>query len=300
MNLNDNKFQLPLFVDTTILPTNKYHISYSEFSDWFECSFRHKLKHIDKIDLDGASVHTNFGSVLHDALEQYVLTKKLPPLEETIKKLKASIGELMFTENAVSLEDAKSFVEAVEPILSQVPQWLDQEFPGWQVVSAEEELFEPIEGQKNKHFKGFIDLVIKVPKKAGGGSGTRLSSLKGEIVPGEWVYWIIDWKTTNWGWRPEQKRSFQKHMQLIFYKHFWCKKHGKDIEDVRCGFVFLKRKPTKDGSRVDILPVSVGPKAIEKAISSLHDCLNQVQARMSVKNKMSCRFCKYAGTKHCP
>lgn len=298
-NMTDNKLQLPLFIDDTILPTDKYHISYSEFSDWFECSYRHKLKHVDKIDLDGPSVHTTFGSLLHDALEQYVLTGKVPSTKETIQKLKAGIGELMFTDNAISLEEAKEFIDAVEPILTQAPKWLDEEFPGWKLVSAEEQLFEPIEGQKNKYFKGFIDLVIKVPKKKKS-SGTRLSSLKGEIIPGEWVYWIIDWKTTNWGWRAEQKRSFQKHMQLIFYKHFWCIKHKVDVKDVRCGFAFLKRKARKDGSRIDILPISVGPKAIEKAMSELHDCLNQIQAKMFLKNKMSCRFCKYAGTRHCP
>lgn len=291
--------QLPLFVDTTMLPTKKYHISYSELSDWYECSHRHKLKHVEKIDMDGPSIHTTFGSLLHDALEQYVKTGKTPPIEEMHEKLKAGIASLMFTERAVSVEDSKEFFDAIEPLLEQAPKWLDEEFPGWKLVSAEEMLFEPIEGQKNKHFKGYIDLVIKVPKRKKG-KGTRLSAIKGEVVPGEWVYWVIDWKTTNWGWRAEQKRSFQKHMQLIFYKHFWCTKHGIDLKDVRCGFAFLKRRPRKDGSRMDILTVSVGPKAVEKAMNVLHDCLNQIQAGMSVKNKMSCRFCKYAGTPHCP
>jgi len=296
---NPNKIQLSLFEDTTILPTQKFHISYSELSDWYECSYRHKLKHVEKIDLDGPSIHTTFGSVLHDALEQYVKTGKTPSTDETVKKLKAGIAELMFTENAVTAEEAQEFIDVVEPILEQAPKWLDEEFPGWKLVSAEEMLFEPIEGQKNKHFKGYIDLVIKVPKKKKG-KGTRLSGIKGEVVAGEWVYWIIDWKTTNWGWRAEQKRSFQKHMQLIFYKHFWCAKHGIDLKEVRCGFAFLRRRARKDGTRIDILPVSVGPKAIEKALTTLHDCLNQIQAGMHIKNKMSCRFCKYAGTKHCP
>lgn len=297
--IDKEKIQLPLFEDNTILPTGKYHISFSELSDWFECSYRHKLKHVQKLNFDGPSIHTAFGHVLHGALEEYVKTGKVPSEESCIEELKQKLGELLFTEKAVTAEDAEEFIKAVAPLLEQAPRWLDKEFPGWKLVSAEEYLFEPIPGQVNKYFKGFIDLVIKVPKRKKGKS-TRISGIKGEVVPGEWVYYLIDWKTTNWGWRAEQKRSFLKHMQLIFYKHFWCEKHGIDIKDARCGFAFLKRKPKKDGTRIDILPISVGPKAVEKAMGVLHNCLNQIQAGMHVKNKMSCRFCPYAGTRYCP
>lgn len=294
-----DKIQLPLFEDPFVLPTGKWHISYSELSDWMDCSFRHKLKHIQKLDMDGPSIHTSFGHVLHGALEEYATTGKMRPVEEYIEEFQAKLGELLFTKKAVSAKDAQEFLDAMPEMLEQAPKWLDEEFPGWQLVSAEEKLFEPIPNQVNKHFKGFIDLVIKVPKRKRGKS-TRLSGIKGETVPGEWVYWVLDWKTTNWGWRTEQKRSFQKHMQLILYKHFWCTKHGVDLKDARCGFVFLRRRAAKDGTRVNMLPISVGPKAVQKALEILHDGLNQIQAGRAVKNKFSCRFCPYAFTKHCP
>lgn len=294
-----DKIQLPLLIDPYVLPTGKCHISYSELIDWLECSFRHKLKHIDKIELDGASIHTVFGHVLHEALEQYVLTGTMPPIEKSRLDFERGVSELLFTERAATVEEAKEFLSAIEPILQEAPKFLDEQFPGWKIVSAEDQLFEWIEGQKGKYFKGFIDLVIKVPKTKKG-KITSLSGLKGETVPGEWVYWIIDWKTTNWGWRAEQKQSFEKQMQLVLYKHFWCTKMNINLEDVRCGFGFLRRTARKDGTRIDIMPVSVGPKAVEKALNHLHNALNQIQSGRAVKNKMSCRFCPYSGTINCP
>jgi hypothetical protein len=295
----DKNKQLPLFEDETRLPTGKNHISYSELFNWMECSYHHKLKHINKIDLDGASIHTAFGHVVHGALEQYVVTGKMPNVEECIEDFKKRLGELLFTDKAVTAAEAQEFIDAMPNILEQAPKFLDEEFPGWTLVAAEEYLFEPIEGQTNKYFKGFIDLVIKVPKRRKG-KITRLSGLKGETVNGEWVYWLIDWKTTNWGWRAEQKRSFEKQMQLILYKHFWCQKMNVPLKEARCGYGFLRRKPRKDGTRIDVLPISVGPTAVEKALKQLHNALNQIQNKRFIKNKMSCRFCPYAGTVHCP
>lgn len=621
----NEKMQLPLFVDKTSLPTGKNHISYSELMDWFECSHRHKLKHVMKLYKFDASVHTIFGHVLHSALETYVVTGKTPTAEECINEFKKKVGEILFTDRAVTAETCQEFIEAIPELLEHGPKFLDEEYPGWKLISAEEQLFEPIDGQTNIYFKGFIDLVIKVPKKKTG-LKTRLSGLKGEVVPGEYVYWIIDWKgqrllapiltpngwttmgelsigqeitssegtsckvtgifplgerevyrvhlrdgtfvdvtddhlwqvfrsdgyskimttkdlqsekkyvylptlsspaqfhekydypinpyvlglllgdgtlgksvkftsadselfgnlmslapsewslgyvnndkktptqtikgaikqitllglkgshshakhipqeylfgtpeqrlslmqglldtdgwvqkgipkysttskalaegmrqltnslggvaflserrkkrkptehkeyivtvklpnglvpfrlarklnawnptpkhradrrriiriekvgrdqmqcisvsapdslyvtkdfvvthnTTNWGWQAKQKRSFQKHMQLIFYKYFWCKKHGIDLKDARAGFGFLRRRAMKDGTRVDVLPVSVGPKAVDKALKVLHDGLNQIRTGRTLKNKYNCMWCPYKFTKHCP
>ena len=295
----NEKIQLPLFVDKTQLPTGKNHISYSELIDWHECSYRHKLKHVDKLHKFDASIHTIFGHVLHGALETYVVTGKTPSTEECVSEFKEKVGELLFTDRAKTAVEAQEFIDALPHLLEQGPKFLDKEFPGWKLVSAEEQLFEPINGQVNKYFKGFIDLVIKVPKKKTVNKN-RLSGLKGDVVPGVYIYYIIDWKTTNWGWQTKQKRSFEKHMQLILYKHFWCKKHDIDLEDVRCGFGFLRRKPMKDGTRVSILPISVGPKAVDKALKVLHDGINQIRGGRTIKNRYNCMWCPYKHTVLCP
>jgi hypothetical protein len=303
MTSEENKIQLPLFVDETVLPTGKYHISYSELIDWVECSFRHKLKHIDKLGDDGATIHTIFGSILHDAMEYYTLTGKIKSSQECIAEFQKQIGEIMFSKRAASKEDAEEFMSAFAGLLEQTPKFLDERFPGWKLIAAEDYLFEPIKGQKNKRFKGFIDLVIKTPKrKTVKRKSTRLSSLKGvdEAVDGEWEYHIIDYKTTNWGWQAAQKNSVDKQMQLVLYKYFWCEKMKIPLDEVKTSFLLLKRTAMKDGSRIELVTVDVEEKDVSNAIQVLNTALNQIQKRRVVKNKMSCRFCQWSNTVQCP
>jgi len=47
---------------TTIFPTGKPHVSYSEVRNWKECPYRHKLLQIDKIDVFEPSPYLDFGT----------------------------------------------------------------------------------------------------------------------------------------------------------------------------------------------------------------------------------------------
>ena len=66
---------------------HKPHISFSELSVWKSCSFKHKLQYIDKIDLSTSSPHLFYGTILHEALEEYVKTKKMN-IDEANEKIK--------------------------------------------------------------------------------------------------------------------------------------------------------------------------------------------------------------------
>jgi len=302
------KKELPVLNEKNILPTGKFHTSYSETSDWLDCSFRHKLKHIDKINLDKPSIHTEFGTAIHDALEEYLISRR-PMAEEVFEAVKLDFHSKMLKlkELDPSLyveKDIEEFSREIAPILAEVPEWMDSTFPGWEPIAAEYNLFEEIENQQQKYFKGFIDCVIRVPlkkrKKSHVQNPMRLSELTGEAQDEqEYQTVIIDWKTTSFGWTADKKRDFQKHLQLALYKHFWCKIFNVDLKSVKVGFVFLKRTPKKGGSRCEFLPISVGPKTEQKAKDILQNMLNQMQQRRFVKNRNSCRFCPYLNTEHC-
>ena len=62
--------------------------------------------------------------------------------------------------------------------VNALPQWMDENFPQWETVSAEEMLYEEMQDLPLK-FKGYIDCIIKVPQK----------------TAGKWKYYILDWKT---------------------------------------------------------------------------------------------------------
>ena len=58
-------------------PTGKKHISFSELKDWKECPYRHKLKHIDKIDVFEPSPYLDFGTTVHAGCESLLETKNV-------------------------------------------------------------------------------------------------------------------------------------------------------------------------------------------------------------------------------
>lgn len=312
----------PLFIPKYLLPTGKPHISYSEMSNHIECSWRHKLQYIDKIvtENDGPSIHTEFGQVIHNALEHYIVLKKEErcpinpgPVEADFR---ARCEALRASGVEVTEKDEKDFLSSVPPILTAVPVWLDTTFPGWIGIEAEKQLYEPIPGQtkldEEVFFKGFIDACIKVPKykkkkskkaKALKKGSVRLSALTEEdmdLIPieGQWEYFILDWKTCGAGWTPDKKRDFNKQLQIILYKHFFCEVMKLDLKEVKCGFVLLKRKPGRR-SPCELIPISVGPVAQERALTVLNQTINQIKRGIYLKDKRNCKYCPYFNTPHC-
>ena len=261
------------------LPTGKPHVSFSEVKLWKECSYRHNLVHIKKIDVFQPSPVLDFGTAVHAGCEHYLLTREMKP-EIAIDVLKKSwethAGKPGF--DSASLENA---IKEATQILIEVPAFLDQNFPEWSIIDAEHQLYEPVEGHPHA-FKGFIDGVIKCKGKRG-----------------EDLYWIIDWKTSARGWFREQRSDETKKYQLALYKNFWSKKNPEiPFKDVRCAFVILK-KQAKPGEHCELFSVSVGEVPINKTLKVVNNMLASVKRGVAIKNRDSCTWCEFKGTPHC-
>ena len=254
----------------------KESISFSEFACWLECQHRHRLKYIDKIDLDGPSEHTEFGQVIHKINQSYIQTKTMVDFDLAKVWLTEAFDKLP---NKASLKE-KDWHDTMEPILTELISFLDTTFPSWEFVDAEAELFEPIDGSEKK-FKGYIDAIIRTPKKNGSG----------------WTYHILDWKTCAWGWQQSKKTDPKKTLQLVYYKIFWAAKHSIPLKDIKTGFILLKRTTKKE--RCEYVPVTAGPKTIEDAMSQLYTFLGSIKKNLSSKNRDSCTYCVYKKTPHC-
>lgn len=267
-------------VKLELLPTGKPHISFSETSAWMACSYRHMLKHVKKIDLYKPSIHPIFGTAVHATMEHYTMTRVMD------RKLAFKVLKEGFDENpdkeGFTVDDLKTYIKEMNEIFDEVPTWLDEAFPGWEGVAAEFEMYEPIEGKPNA-FKGFIDAVIKVPKKD---------------KQGEYLYWLLDWKTCVRFWSPQKKSDPKVTSQLIYYKSFWSKKMNVPLKDVRTGFVLLKRQ-AKIGSKIEIVPVSVGEKSEARALKILNNMISSVNRGIAIKNREECKWCDYKNTEHC-
>jgi hypothetical protein len=271
------------------LPTGKPHVSFSEIKCWKECSWRHKLMYIDKIDTFNPSPYLDFGTAVHEGCETLLETKSVDK-----KKLFKDITTAWEKNGFEDPEWVKNqpgwykyhpvevWCEWASNMWNDVPKFLDETFPGWQTVKAEEKLYENIESKDIK-FKGFIDAIIKVPKKRGDGH----------------IYWILDWKTSqSYGWRRAKKQDILMTAQLILYKHFWSRKHSVPLKDIRCGFILLKRGGTP-GRICELVTVSVGPKSLRRGIKMMNNMIASVQRGLFFKNRDSCRFCQFKDTQNC-
>lgn len=262
-----------------LLPTGKPHISFSEVKLWKECSYRHNLVHVKKIDVFKPSPILDFGTSVHSACENYLLTKQMDSSIAHKAMEKAWERNKDYPEfTAESLVKAK---QESEMILQEVPEFLAREFPEWEVVDAEHQLYEAVDNQPHA-FKGFIDGVIKARGKRG-----------------ETIYWILDWKTTQRGWFREKRSDEMVKAQLALYKNFWCQKNPHiPFKDVRCGFVLLK-KSAKAGEHCELFTVSLGEAPIKRSLKVVNNMLTSVKRGISIKNRDACTYCEFKDTEHC-
>lgn len=283
-----------------LLPTGKPHVSFSELSEWISCSWKHKLKQIDKFVEDRPSPAPLFGSIIHSTLEHFLKTKEMQ-IDVAIQKIhqtwencrnKTQV-ELKLNDNDYKqyvidfseLQEQK-FQKEATLILADVPQFLDNNFPNWEFIDAEHPLNEELENLPFK-FKGYIDCIIKCDPIS-----KSKNKHKNKVI------WLIDWKTTTYGWASEKKQDQLIRNQLVFYKHFYSKKMNIPLKELRCAFILLKRS-AKIGNHCEQLTVSVGEVTIDRAIKHVRNMLSTLQKSIAFKNRDHCIWCEFLGTKHC-
>lgn len=255
------------------------HISFSQLKNWVKCPFYHKLSNIDKVEGSfSGNIYTAFGSALHETIENHldeVITDD--DLKEFFSKSFAKERESLVEE--IRDDHYDQFLLQGENLVKKYKKQLDSYFgKGYQIVKCEEEIYEDVidyEGNPFK-FKGFIDLVVKKDEK----------------------YHILDWKSCSWGWDAKRKSDKMNVYQLVFYKHYYAIKHGIDPKNIECHFGLLKR--TAKRNEIEIFKVTSGKRRTENAMQLLVRALHNIDNGVYIKNKLSCTYCEFKGTKHCP
>jgi len=288
---NKNKVQLPLFVDNTVLSTGKNHVSFSEVQMHQECGWKHYLTHILKLSVFDGNQFTEFGNAIHGGIGTYLLNKQYFSYNhyETIEN---SCKDLTERFDRVKFEDEqKEWEGSLRKILTETPEWFNKVFPDWKIVGVEIKLFEKIDNKLNKFFKGYIDTVLVMPKPP------RKGSKKTE--PTEILYWILDFKSCDYGWGAQKRRDPLKRLQLVLYKHYFCKKFNVDLKQVKCGFVLCKRNPGKNKESLELFEISVGEKTIENGLNIVDKTISLIEKKLYKKNRNSCTYCDFKNTKNC-
>ena len=259
------------------------HISFSELKNWNECAWKHKLVYLDRLKGFEGNEYTAFGTAIHSTYEKVLLKKKIKEKEffqnKFLEELKRLPDEVKNNFNKKLVEDLRKQGDLLAPLSMDA---LKDYFGEFEVVSVEEQLYEPIKAslKKEYNFKGFIDLVLKTQ---------------------DGKYHVIDWKTCSWGWDARKKSDKMITYQLTFYKYYFALKHNIDPSMVETHFGLVKRTAKKNN--VELFKVTSGPKKTENAIKFLNKALYNIDKNIFIKNKLSCHSmfgpCEFYKTKHC-
>lgn len=255
------------------------YISFSQIKNWAKCPFYHKLSNIDKVEGSfTGNIYTAFGSALHETIENHLENKiSDDQLKEHFRSSFSNERDRLSEE--IEHKHYDQFLLQGEKLVKKYKKHLDSYFDGnYEIVKCEEEIYENISEYKGNpfKFKGFIDLVVKKDD----------------------IYHIIDWKSCTWGWDAKKKADKMIVYQLIFYKHYYALKHNIDPDKIECHFGLLKRTAKKN--EVEIFKVTSGKRRTENAMKLLVQAIHNIDNGVYIKNRNSCRYCEFKGTKHCP
>lgn len=240
------------------------------------------------------NVHTTFGGVAHELSESFLLTRHVDPALrrespislDDIKRLlvekwkEDGLGDPTHWVNPYDESEIIDWTEILCRVSADIGPFMDEKFGlDWQCVDAESKLFEEIDGFSPR-FKGYIDGVLVTHDKKG-----------------KEIYWLIDWKFTNF-WSADKKSDIETTLQLILYKYFWSIKYGVDPKQIRCAFILAKKK-AKPGKTFELVTTSVGPKTFEKGTKILRNMMTSITRGLFIKKRWNCKYCPFAGTQHC-
>ena len=254
------------------------HISFSALKNWDFCPFYHKLTYLDRIKLFRGNLYTAFGTAIHNTCENMVKNESLNYKDYFIQAFKDEIDKIPSDDSEKQILLKKQMFEQGLELAPLALEALKEKFPGFKVISTEEELVEPILNTPEDYdFKGYVDLVIQTPNGK---------------------YHVIDWKSCSWGWDLRRKTDRITTYQITYYKNFFCTKHNLDRANVETYFGLLKRTANKN--RVEIFRVSSGERKIKNSLKILNKAVYNIHNKNHPKNRLSCEKCEFHKTEWCP
>jgi hypothetical protein len=278
-----------------------YHklISYSQLSMYNQCSLKWALQYKEGYKQFLPSIHTVFGTSLHETLQFYLTKMYKQSGAEADRENIIEIFENHYREeykkqyknnNNQHFSDPgelREFFEDGINILTFFKKKKNIYFSkrGWHLVGCEVPIaVYPNNVFNNVIFQGFLDVVLY---------HEPTNTIK-----------IIDIKTSTRGWVNEKKDE-NKVSQIILYKHWFSKQYGIPEDNIEVEFFIVKRKIYENSeypqSRIQIFSPSSGKIKIKKALNSLNSFINEVfnkdgsykENEYLPKPSSLCNFCPF-------
>ena len=213
------------------------NVSYSQMSLFRQCPHRWKLQYKDKIKAFTSSIHTVFGTAIHEAMQEYLTVMyetsgakaDLLNLEEKFQDYFITEYQKQYksnnNEHFSSAEEMREFFEDGVAILNWFRKKRSKYFTtrGWHLVGCEIPLvIAPDKMRNNVLYTGFLDVVMYNEKTD--------------------KFRIIDIKTSTRGWREKDKKNEDKQYQLLLYKQFFAEQYQIPADKIEIEFFIVKRK----------------------------------------------------------
>ena len=279
-------------------------ISYSQYSQWDSCPYKWKLNYIDKLGEYTDSIHTLFGTSMHEVLQTYLtvmyndtikMANALPLDEMLLHRMKTNYKNIMGRNGGevfCEQKDMEEFYSHGLLILEWFKKKRDMYFSkkNYELVGIEV----PIEYElpNNIKFIGYMDVVLH-------------DTLRDR-------YKIIDIKTSTMGWNKYQKADKNKTDQLLLYKYFFSKEQEVPIDSVDVEYFIVKRKLYENldfpQRRVQTFSPASGKPSINKVVNNLQRFIdesfedgkhNSERDYLKLPSKKNCKYCEFNQTEHC-
>lgn len=273
------------------------NVSASQILMYDECPRKWKLSKIDKLQVYTPSVHTVFGTAMHETIQDwlqvmYSTSAKAANEIDLREQLKLKMREVYEKERKKTKEVFTTadelnsfFLDGVE-ILTYLKKKRSSYFSMKNTYLAGIETGLVHEVRPNVYFIGYIDLVFY----------NKLAD----------TYTIIDIKTSTRGWGDYEKKNDAKIAQILLYKEFFAKQFNVDVDQINVEYFILRRKINEDAEfvarRVQEWRPASGKVKRGKAVKLLNEFVDNA-FKDGVYNlegdftptpsKSACMFCPY-------
>ena len=213
------------------------NISYSQFSLYHDCPKRWSLQYKEGFKQFTSSIHTVFGTALHEVLQHYLdimYTKNgavadrintYELFQDTLREEYAKQYKANKNIHFSTPEELRQFFEEGIEIIRDFSRNRGKHFTrrGWHLVGCEIPVqLAPDPEKPNVIYKGFLDVVMY-------------------HEPTD-TFKIIDIKTSRSGWFKKEKADELKQFQLILYKKYLAQIFDIDPKKIEIEYFIVKRQ----------------------------------------------------------
>ena len=287
------------------------NISFSQMSIFRGCPHRWKLQYKDKIKRFTSSIHTVFGTAIHEVIQEYlsvmynhsVVIADQINLEDNFQTAFINEYQNQYKKNNnqhfSSAEEMREFFEDGIGILNWFKKKRSRYFSkrGYYLVGCELPIvIAPNKMYNNVLYMGYLDIVMYHEPTN--------------------TFKIIDIKTSTRGWGDQDKKNEDKQFQLLLYKQFFSEQYNVPLADIDIEFFIVKRKvldwddekimSPHQAYRVQTFTPPSGKIKISRARNAINNFINEcfnssgeikdVEYPKSV-SKWNCSYCPYGKDK---